>query len=158
VISQRTYDLPWRQIQNPDVLGVEASRITQVNGPDVPGLTTDPLRPAGALRVQLKPYSLGLLDINVYATEDATAADAIIQVDAGGLLAPNVFAVNRRTQETVRVRSISGNIVTVWRGLDHSTAAPILAGDRFTVPSGDVNDSGGSGAAGYGSGSRRAYG
>lgn len=133
---------PWQGEQQPRVRGVEQNRITVVTGASVPGSGIN--KPTGAMRVELRPYHNN--DIVVTATADATSTATTLSLSNAdaALLADRDFLHNARTGEMLRVNGIpSETTVTVSRA-QNTTAAAILAGDTFTVPCGDVNDSGGS--------------
>lgn len=133
---------PWEAEQDPRVRGVLQDRITGVAGANVPG--ADPYRPSSALRVELRPFHNA--DLTVTATASALATDAVVTMSTADAasLADLDFLMNTRTGETLRVNGTpSGTSVPVRRGMPNTAAAAINAGDTFTVPAGDVNDSGG---------------
>jgi hypothetical protein len=134
---------PWQSEQEPRVREVAQNRITAVGGTDVPG--SGSYKPAVALRTELRPFHNNDLTITAIADASASAIAITVSAPQAASLVDRDFMLNTRTNEMLRVNGTpSGTSLPVRRAMtNYGAAAAILTGDTFTVPGGDISDSGG---------------
>jgi hypothetical protein len=139
----------WRAVQPPYVRGVpQFDRFNILTHADVPGSTSDPYRPVGAMHVEIQPTST-TKDFTIDATAAASTTATTVSFskkDAKLLVYPGLgqategdFIGDQETREHMRVTAQPVNgVVSVLRAQE-SAAGGVAVGDPFTVYTGDIN-------------------